>query len=130
MKAIPDPNHVIDFPEYSVPLKLGSGDKPDVRIEGLATQLSPDLINSMKMCLVRDPKKRGTIPELLAQNWVEGSECTGTPFASRKIPHYAIAADMPAAIPLPTTPPPKTPILKEDESIMTQVHNCFDRIGI
>ncbi len=74
MKAIPDPNHLIEYPEHTTPLKLGGTDKPDVRMEHLVTKVSQDVSNSIKLCLVRDPKKRGTIPELLSQAWVEGSK--------------------------------------------------------
>ncbi|EIN12844.1 Pkinase-domain-containing protein [Punctularia strigosozonata HHB-11173 SS5] len=50
MRAIPDPNHGISFPEYS------------------------DVVLSMKSCLCRGPKDRATIPELLEQDWLAMKE--------------------------------------------------------
>jgi hypothetical protein len=72
VQAIPDPTHEIQCPEYSVPLILGSGDTPDQRKEDEATKVPVDIINSIRICLVRDPKKRATIPQLQAQAWVTG----------------------------------------------------------
>lgn len=72
MQVIPDPAHEIQYPEFSVPLILGSGDTLDQRKEDEATKVPVDIINSMRMCLVRDPKKRATIPHLQAQAWVTG----------------------------------------------------------
>ena len=72
IQVIPDPTYEIQYPEHSVPLILGSGDTPDQRKEDEPTKVPVDIINSMRMCLVRDPKKRATIPQLQAQAWVTG----------------------------------------------------------
>lgn len=74
MRAISDPNHTIEYPEYTVPIIPAGDNRPEQRLEHLRSRVGPDIINSMKMCLTRDPKKRGTIPDLLAQSWVQGGE--------------------------------------------------------
>ncbi|KAG5341627.1 hypothetical protein C0989_008606 [Termitomyces sp. Mn162] len=79
MKAIPDAAHVIDFPEYSVPLapnpRTSSGassgtSTPPKRLDHLKTKVRSVVIDTMKSCLLRNPKERATIPELLNQNWL------------------------------------------------------------
>ncbi|KAG6903125.1 hypothetical protein C0995_004672 [Termitomyces sp. Mi166 len=79
MKAIPDAAHVIDFPEYSVPLaptpRTSSGaasgtSTPPKRLDHLKTKVRSVVIDTMKSCLLRNPKERATIPELLDQNWL------------------------------------------------------------
>jgi serine/threonine-protein kinase TTK/MPS1 len=75
IRAIPDPQWEIKYPEYTVPLVLGNPEIPDQRKENEATKVPVDVINSIKLCLVRDPKMRATIPQLLAQAWITGSAC-------------------------------------------------------
>ncbi|KAG6900175.1 hypothetical protein C0993_001887 [Termitomyces sp. T159_Od127] len=79
MKAIPDAAHVIDFPEYSVPLaptpRTSSGASsgaptPPKRLDHLKTKVRSVVIDTMKSCLLRNPKERATIPELLNQDWL------------------------------------------------------------
>ncbi|KDQ06365.1 hypothetical protein BOTBODRAFT_39650 [Botryobasidium botryosum FD-172 SS1] len=75
MKAIPDPNHVIDFPQDSVPIIPGSKDPsgaagPPKRLTTHSTPVRKDVVEMMKSCLQRDPKKRATIPEMLAADWL------------------------------------------------------------
>ncbi|KAG6918317.1 hypothetical protein DXG01_015175 [Tephrocybe rancida] len=79
MKAIPDSAHVIEFPEYSVPLapvpRSSNGPAsgtatPPKRLDHLKTKVRGVVINTMKSCLLRNAKERATIPELLAQNWL------------------------------------------------------------
>ena len=79
MKAIPDAAHVIDFPEYSVPLaptprtsnSASSGTStPPKRLDHLRTKVRSVVIDTMKGCLLRNPKERSTIPELLSQDWL------------------------------------------------------------
>lgn len=118
IQVIPDPTYEIQYPENSVPLILGSGDTPDQRKEDEATEVPADIINSMRMCLVRDPKKRPTIPQLQAQAWVTGRRLI---FSAGVCIAYVRTGDSPHAIPLPTTPPPQKPLLKEDESVISQV---------
>lgn len=77
MKAIPDISHVIDFPEYavpSVPVKpVGTSQpEPPVRLEHLRKRVPKSVVESMKSCLCRSAKERATIPQLLAQEWVDG----------------------------------------------------------
>ena len=75
MKAIPDPNHIIDFPLESVPSIPGPKDAsgaagPPKRTMSQATPIRKDVVEMMKSCLQRDPKKRSTIPEMLAAPWL------------------------------------------------------------
>ncbi|KAI0657380.1 kinase-like domain-containing protein [Cubamyces menziesii] len=100
MKAIPDEDHIIEFPEYAVPVAPRRKDSPmgspPQRMEHLKVRVPQSIINTMKSCLVRNPKARATIPELLQQNWLE-----------------------PEAAPVPSTPPPAPePRLREDETII------------
>lgn len=73
IKAIPDPTYDIEYPQYTVPLVLGNAEVPDQRKEDEATKVPIDIINSIRLCLVRDSKKRATIPQLQAQAWLTGS---------------------------------------------------------
>ncbi|KAI0345704.1 kinase-like protein [Trametopsis cervina] len=77
MKAIPDPNVEIQFPAYiqqvvsPVDAKLSSQD--DAGADG-RVRVPVSIINTIKRCLVRNPKERATIPELLAETWLTMSE--------------------------------------------------------
>lgn len=83
MRVIPDQTHVIDFPEYAVPVARRSKDlpsssspgggspQPPQPLEHLKVRVPQSIINTMKSCLVRNPRDRATIPELLNQNWLE-----------------------------------------------------------
>lgn len=76
MKVIPDLNHVLEFPEYAVPVAQRKkdaqpGESPGQKLEHLKVRVPQSIINTMKSCLVRNPKARVTIPELLQQNWLE-----------------------------------------------------------
>lgn len=75
MKAIPDPNHIIEFPALSVPLVPGPKDAhgalgPSVKDSGRATPVRRDVVETLKACFHRDPKQRITIPEMLAAPWL------------------------------------------------------------
>ncbi|KAI0349475.1 kinase-like protein [Trametes cingulata] len=103
MKAIPNEEHVIEFPEYAVPVAPRRKDaqptgSPPQRMEHLKVRVPQSIINTMKSCLVRNPKARATIPELLQQNWLE--------------------PDGPPVPPLPPSPPPPETLLREDETII------------
>ncbi|KAF8917110.1 kinase-like domain-containing protein [Mucidula mucida] len=76
MKAIPDNNHVIDFPEYSIPSppKQGSPSLSSPNMDHLKRRVRPGLIQSMSGCLVRDPRDRITVPELFDHDWVAMTE--------------------------------------------------------
>lgn len=78
MKAIPDARHIIDFPEYSTPstptkngMRRGEPSQPQ---EHLKRRVPKAVIDCMKGCLVRNPKERATIPELLEQKWLTGDD--------------------------------------------------------
>lgn len=95
MKAIPDTNHEIKFPAFSYrglsKLNAGGGsggvngaeaeeagaggangqaEKP--RLKG--TRVRKDVIECMKGCLVRDPKQRALIPDMLDHDWLSLTE--------------------------------------------------------
>jgi serine/threonine-protein kinase TTK/MPS1 len=82
MRAIPDANHKINFPEYSEPSaskasSAKAGDRKSASPDIVKWRVRPDLIANMQSCLCRAPKDRMTIPELLSQNWLamkEGEE--------------------------------------------------------
>lgn len=71
MKAIPDGDYVIEFPEYTAPIApRGDSSSPPKRLNHLKVQVPKSVIETMKQCLVRNPKERATIPELLNENWL------------------------------------------------------------
>ncbi|KAJ3564564.1 hypothetical protein NP233_g8215 [Leucocoprinus birnbaumii] len=80
MRAIPDKNYAIDFPEYSVPTlpasKSANGDQisPPTKLDHLKRRVRTDVIDSIKQCLTRDSKDRATIPQLLEHNWLAMKE--------------------------------------------------------
>lgn len=123
MRAIPDSTHEIDFPETSVPIAPAvpkpkdangmpdgrSTPGPPKRLEHLARPVRKDVISTMKRCLVRNPKDRATIPELLEDDWL-------------------LMREPPPPPKDPTPPPPRPPtpepapsnglVLKDDETII------------
>ncbi|EJC97891.1 kinase-like protein [Fomitiporia mediterranea MF3/22] len=80
MKAIPDKNYIIEFPEESVPeipsprSASGAASAPPTRLTHLATPVRKDVIETMQRCLQRDPKERALIPELLDDDWLSMRE--------------------------------------------------------
>lgn len=75
MKAIPDREYTIEFPETTVPTASapriqGGSPSPPERLEHLARPVRKDVIETMKKCLVRNHKERVTIPELLKDEWL------------------------------------------------------------
>lgn len=79
MKAIPDPNHVIDFPVHAVPSVPGArnaqgASSPVRKLEHLAKPVREDVKRTMQKCLTRNPKDRATIPELLDEDWLSMKE--------------------------------------------------------
>ncbi|KAF8908878.1 kinase-like domain-containing protein [Gymnopilus junonius] len=87
MKAIPDLTHVIEFPDYAVPMvpsprsSTGNGQvvEPPKKLDHLKQRVRKDVIKSMKSCLCRNPKERATIPQLLNDTWLANHEPTPTP---------------------------------------------------
>ncbi|KAL6302793.1 kinase-like domain-containing protein [Sparassis latifolia] len=95
MKAIPDESRPIQFPEYATPSVPGRDASPR-RLDHLSVRVPDNVIETMRSCLVRNPKQRATIPELLDQDWL------------------VMRTQHP-----PTPPPlPTPPALKEDETII------------
>ncbi|KAJ7288376.1 other/TTK protein kinase [Mycena rebaudengoi] len=81
MKAIPDLEYAIDFPEFAAPSlpappKQGSSrpSTPPKKLDHLKRPVRSDVIASMKSCLCRNPKERAMIPELLEQDWLAMKE--------------------------------------------------------
>jgi serine/threonine-protein kinase TTK/MPS1 len=76
MRAIPDHNHAIEFPEFSVPTlpasKSANGEQtaPPTKLDHLKCRVPKDVIECMKKCLTRNSKERVTIPELLEHTWL------------------------------------------------------------
>ena len=80
MKAIPDPNYAIEFPAYTTPIDHSTpqpdGSRiPPRKLDHLKRKVRSDVVLCMKSCLVRGPKERATIPELLEQDWLTHAEC-------------------------------------------------------
>lgn len=110
MKAIPDGSHVIEFPEYSTPSipasrsSTSGGDSSPSRpekLDHLRVRVPENVIASIRSCLMRNPKERATIPQLLEHDWLNMREST------------------PAPIPTPPPPPPPSaPALRDDETII------------
>jgi serine/threonine-protein kinase TTK/MPS1 len=74
MRAIPDPGHIIDFPEWTTPSEaalpgLGAAERARMR-----RRVRRDVIMSMRACLIRAPKERATIPELMQHEWLAMKE--------------------------------------------------------
>ncbi|KDQ62396.1 hypothetical protein JAAARDRAFT_121881 [Jaapia argillacea MUCL 33604] len=74
MKAIPDSAHVIEFPENStpsIPSRTSEGSStPPKKLDHLTKPVPKRVIASMRSCLVRNPKERAAIPELLDHPWL------------------------------------------------------------
>ncbi|KAJ8454299.1 hypothetical protein ONZ45_g19359 [Pleurotus djamor] len=98
MKAIPSTSHIIDFPEdytpsLPTPSRSPGSSTPPKPLEHLTRPVRKEVINCMKSCLVRNPKERATIPQLLAEEWL------------------AMERNEPP-------PPEPKPVLKPDETII------------
>ncbi|KAH9933113.1 kinase-like protein [Epithele typhae] len=109
MKLIPDESHVIEFPEYAIPVarKTARDPSPGIRggspqpqaeqaMEHLKVRVPQAIINTMKSCLIRSPRDRATIPQLLKQNWLEAevpSETITPPSAPATPPLPELAPD-------------------------------------
>ncbi|KAF8208902.1 kinase-like domain-containing protein [Mycena galopus ATCC 62051] len=82
MKAIPDSEYAIEFPEFATPLlpaparqgsSSSSGSRPVTppkKLDHLKRRVRLDVIASMKSCLRRNAKQRAGIPELMEQDWL------------------------------------------------------------
>ncbi|KAK7056747.1 Serine/threonine kinase mps1 [Paramarasmius palmivorus] len=87
MKAIPDTSFTIEYPEYAVPVKPVSKDaSPSARPTKMyekKQRVRRDVIRDMQSCLLRNPKERMTIPELLKQDWLCMEEKSASPPPSK-----------------------------------------------
>ncbi|KAH7094144.1 kinase-like domain-containing protein [Auriculariales sp. MPI-PUGE-AT-0066] len=71
MRAIPDPTYEIKFPDKSIPIiKSTLPEQPHTQLHDLARNVSEEAVRVMQLCLVRPPKERATIPELLEHEWL------------------------------------------------------------
>jgi serine/threonine-protein kinase TTK/MPS1 len=83
MKAIPDIEYEINFPEFATPMltaqpKQGSSPGPTTppkKLDHLKRRVRPDVIACIQSCLRRNPKERALIPELMEQDWLAMKEC-------------------------------------------------------
>ncbi|TCD65100.1 Protein kinase [Steccherinum ochraceum] len=103
MNSIPDPSHEIDFPEFSTPSlsrsSSSSPPSPPRMLDHLKVAVPIHVIDTIKACLVRNPKERETIPQILQRNWLANGEITSAPAQ-------------------PTPPASPAPALKPDETII------------
>ncbi|KAJ8080635.1 Serine/threonine kinase mps1 [Marasmius tenuissimus] len=87
MRAIPDPSHVIEYPEYSVPVqpvpKDASPSAKPQKLYHLKQKVRRDVIADIQSCLCRSSKERMTIPELLKQDWLSMEEKVTPPPPSK-----------------------------------------------
>ncbi|CCO31397.1 serine/threonine-protein kinase TTK/MPS1 [Rhizoctonia solani AG-1 IB] len=95
LRAISDPNHIIDYPTESVPTVPASDKEGARQMPEWATPVPSDVVNTLKGCLTRDPKQRSTIPDLLDDPWLRSWKHT-------------------------TASQPEVPKLKESEAIVTE----------
>lgn len=70
MQIIPDDSWKIPYPAVSVPIIPAHRTESGQPEEKKSVLVPPCFIATMQRCLERDPKKRATIPELLAEEWV------------------------------------------------------------
>ena len=78
MRTIPDPNNIIEFPEQAIPIVpqprgttcSSNGTVPPKKLHHLAKPVPMEVIESLKSCLMKTPKDRETIPQLLAVGWL------------------------------------------------------------
>ncbi|KAG8704894.1 Dual-specificity kinase, spindle pole body (SPB) duplication and spindle checkpoint function [Ceratobasidium sp. 423] len=95
LRAISDPNHIIDYPAESIPTTPATDKEGPKQILEWATPVPSDVVDTLKGCLTRDPKQRRTIPELLDDPWLRSWKHT-------------------------TAPQPEIPKLKDNEAIVTE----------
>lgn len=127
MKSISDPNVVINFPTYIEQTVEPSDAKlqADQSTMDGRFQVPETVINIMKRCLLRNPKERATIPELLAEPWLSMSECEWVLYVSpvHCLTRGSSVAGTSAAAPPTTAAPAPTPsvssLLKDDEAVVT-----------
>ncbi|KAH8104520.1 kinase-like protein [Cristinia sonorae] len=100
MKVIPDGSYPIDFPEFSTPSvpRTSGSSSPPKKLEHIKVPVPAGVIDTIKMCMTRNPKERATIPELLVRDWLATGAGAGASTAA--------------------TPPAPAPALKEDETVI------------
>ncbi|KAH7309408.1 kinase-like domain-containing protein [Rhizoctonia solani] len=82
LRAISDPNHIIDYPAESIPTTPATDKEGPRQLFDWATPVPSDVIDTLKGCLTRDPKQRKTIPELLDDPWLRSWKREFALFAS------------------------------------------------
>lgn len=120
MKAIPDTTHAIEFPEDATPTMRSAGSgSPPKKLDHLKRRVPAHAIACMKKCLMRSPKERVTIPELLEQEWLGIKDGT--------LPSFSLSSTCTLtdggafSLGLSDSPPPESaqkPALAEDETII------------
>ncbi|CAE7149537.1 unnamed protein product [Rhizoctonia solani] len=81
LRAISDPNHIIEYPAESVPTTPATDKEGPRQITEWATPVPSDVVDTLRGCLTRDPKQRKTIPELLEDPWLRSWTHTTAPQA-------------------------------------------------
>lgn len=74
MRAIPDDAYTIDYPDYS-PLVRDSSGFITTKSDRQRVHVPTCVKETIRRCLIRNPKERATIPELLEENWLTLTEC-------------------------------------------------------
>jgi serine/threonine-protein kinase TTK/MPS1 len=74
MRAIPDPNHAIEFPLTTAPSPLAFPNATPDELDVLRREVRRDVVGSMQACLCRNPRERATIPDLLDHEWLAMKE--------------------------------------------------------
>ena len=79
MQAITNDELIIEYPSHSKapPIRGSNGSLVPQEIERV--EVPKDVIWAMTRCLVRNPKERATIPDLLSQDWLTMRERTELP---------------------------------------------------
>lgn len=84
MRIIPDDSWKIQYPDVSVPIIKNQSSQPE-NDEKNSVPVPACFIATMQRCLERDPKKRATIPELLAEEWVNTVPATRESMVASRI---------------------------------------------
>ncbi|KZT51886.1 kinase-like protein [Calocera cornea HHB12733] len=103
MRAIPDSNHIIDFPPVAVPSVKRANGLVEVKTAD-AVEIPSEVLEVLHSCLQRNPKARKTIPEILASPWLTNWKRS--------------SANTAAAVSAPS----KGVVLQPNEFVMTVAH--------
>ncbi len=107
MKAIPDSSYVIEYPSKSVPCAprdpKSNTPSPPQKMTHLARPVRKDVIKTIRRCLIRSPKDRAAIPELLEEEWLAMKEPAKSKSCNINPSKDILSDDFPAKEPASTT---------------------------